>query len=358
MKIISTKMIKKAEGKRIALILNYDKDIINSIKQINGRRWSTSDKFWHIPYKDNYLDLLNKQFEGDINFVIVDNKNSNKNIDVNLPTEYIETLKLKNYSKPTIKTYRQHIIRFLKYYSYIDPKGISNEQIREFILFLVKEKHYSTSSQNQAINAIKLYYKEVLKKEIEDFYLPRPKREKRLPKVLSESEVSNILKCIENVRDKCMIFLIYSAGLTPSEVTFIKVKDVDSEKMRIFISSAKGDKDRNVILSKKLLKLLREYYKKYKPEKWLFESYPGKQYSKRKLQKSFQIAVQKSKITKPATLTILKNSFAVHLIEKGVDVRFVQQMLGHKHSKTTMKYLKVSKRDLSVIQSPLDNLDV
>ena len=155
-----------------------------------------------------------------------------------------------------------------------------------------------------------------------------------------------------------MIFLIYSAGLTPSEITYIKLKDIDPKKMQIFISSAKGDKDRFVVLSKKLLVLLREYYKKYKPKEWLFEGNYGKQFSKRTIQKVFKNAVIKSGINKPATLTILKNSFAVHLIEKGVDIRYIQKMLGHKSSKTTMKYLKVSKRDLSVIKSPLDNLDL
>ena len=136
------------------------------------------------------------------------------------------------------------------------------------------------------------------------------------------------------------------------------MKDIDSEKMQIFISSAKGIKDRFVILSKKLLDLLREYYKQYKPKKWLFERSIGVQFPKRTIQKVFLNAVKESGINKSATLTILKNSFAVHLIEKGVDIRYIQQMLGHKHSKTTMRFLKVSKRDLNAIQSPLDNLDV
>jgi len=274
------------------------------------------------------------------------------------PLEYLEKMKQKQYSEPTIKSYKQHLNRFLRHYKGIEPEKISNVQIREFLLYLVKEKKYSVSSQNNAINAIKFYYYEVLKREIDDYYLPRPKREKRLPQVLNEVEVSKILKNIKDLRIKCMIFLIYSAGLTPSEVTYIKVKDIDSEKMQIFISSAKGNKDRFVILSKKLLDLLREYYKQYKPHEWLFEKSIGIQFSKRTMQKVFQNAVRKSRVNKPATLTILKNSFAVHLIEKGVDIRYVQQILGHKHSKTTLRFLKVSKRDLSVIQSPLDNLDV
>ncbi len=285
-------------------------------------------------------------------------KNCSNSLESTFPQKYIETMKSMNYSEPTIKSYKQHFNRFLRYYREMEPEKITEKQIREFLLYLVNKKKYSVSGQNQAINAIKFYYNEVLKREIDDYYLPRPKREKTLPQVLNEMEVSKILKCIKDLRNKCMIFLIYSAGLTPSEVTYIKVSDIDSNKMQIFISSAKRDKDRFVVLSKKLLDILREYFKKFKPKKWLFESFAGKQFSKRAMQKVFQGAVKESGINKPATLTILKNSFAVHLIEKGVDIRYVQQMLGHKHSKTTMKYLKVSKRDLSVIQSPLDNLDV
>jgi len=265
---------------------------------------------------------------------------------------------MKKISESTIITYNQHLKRFLKFYNKIKPEKISNGQIREYLLFLVNKKKYSVSAQNQTINAIKYFYREVLNRKIDDYYLPRPKKEKRLPQILNETEVSSILRSIKDLRSKCMIFLIYSAGLTPSEVTFIKINDIDSHKMQIFITSAKGDKDRFVVLSKKLLNLLREYFKKYRPQKWLFENSLGKQFSKRTMQKIFQNAVKESNINKRATLTILRNSFAVHLIEKGVDIRYVQQMLGHKHGKTTMKYLKASKRDLRVIQSPLDSLDV
>lgn len=271
---------------------------------------------------------------------------------------YIETLELMNYNESTIKTYRQHFLLFLNYFNNTDPEEIELDEVRQYILYLVKKKKYSVSSQNNAINSIKLYYIHVLHQKIDDYYLPRPKREKRLPQILNELEVSRILKCITDLRAKCMIFLIYSAGLTPSELTYIKIEDIDSNKMQIFISSARSHKDRFVILSKKVLILLREYFKQYKPKEWLFESYAGKQFPKRTLQKIFQDAVMESNIKKRATLTILKNSFAVHLIEKGVDIRYIQQMLGHKHSKTTMKYLRVSKKDLSAIQSPLDNLDV
>lgn len=336
------------DKKRVALIFKYNDKIISLVKTIEELKWSASNKFWHLPYRDNYLQLLNKQFEGKLEFVEYSQ----------IPSEYIEALERWNYSEPTIKTYKQNFRMFLRHYPDLKPKEISLIQIRDYIIYLVETKKYSVSSQNNAINAIRFYYTKVLNKELEDFYAPRPHRPKTTPMVLNEKEVSLILKNLTDLRDKCMIFLVYSAGLTPSEILHLKPKQIDSKNMRIFISSAKGDKDRHVVLSEKLLILLREYFIKHKPKKWLFESYPGKQYSKRKLQKSFQTAVQESGISKPATLTILKNSFAVHLIEKGVDIRYIQQMLGHKHAKTTMKYLRVSKRDLKAIKSPLDNLDV
>ena len=271
---------------------------------------------------------------------------------------YTRAMKLYGYNDITIKTYQQHFQRFLKFFENTNPEEIPLDDIRQYILHLVEQRKWSETAQNQSISAIKFYFNHILNNPIDDFYLPRPRRAKTIPKILNEKEVSKILKSIDDLRNKCMIYLIYSAGLSLSELTYLRVKNIDSKNMKIFISSAKGDKDRFVILSEKVLKLLREYYKINKPKEWLFESKPGMRYSKRNLQKSFQIAVKKSGVTKPATLSILKNSFAVHLIEKGVDVRYIQQMLGHKHSKTTMKYLRVSKRDLSAIRSPLDSLDV
>ncbi len=324
---------------------------------IKGRKWEASQKKWHIPYFSDFLYKLNKLSAGELLF---EGEASDKILIENntLLSEYVKAMKKMNYSTPTIKSYTQHFKRFWKYFNGNEPAKISNEQIREFIAYLVNEKKYSGSAQNQAVNAIKLFYKSVLHREIDSYYLPRPRNAKVLPKILNEKEVSKILKSIDDLKEKCIIFLIYSAGLTPSEVSHIKIEDINSKKMQIFISSPRGDKDRFVILSKRLLDLLRDYFKKYKPHIWLFESVSGKQFSQRKMQKIFQRAVKRSKINKPATLTILKNSFAVHLIEKGMDIRYIQQLLGHKHSKTTMKYLKVSKRDLSLIQNPLDDLDI
>ena len=343
----------------------------NHAKKIYRCYYSGNQKCWVMPRTslNSFLNLINLVKNGKANAKSKFKRNQNKNkvkivveksklpIINPIPSKYKELLTQKKYSAPTIKTYCYHFQRFLNYYIKIPAKNISIEQIRRYILYLVQEKKYSESGQNSSINAIKFYYEQVLNMQIDEYFLPRPRRAKTNPKILSVNDVLKIFKCISSIREKCMIFLIYSTGLTPSEVTYIKLKDVNTKKMKIFISSAKGIKDRHVILSEKLLNFLRDYYEKHKPKYWLFENKEGKQFSKRKIQKVFQKAVKDSGVIKKANLTILKNSFAVHLLEKGVDIRYLQKLFGHKNVKTTSKYLKVTKRDIIMIKSPLDDLD-
>ncbi len=309
-----------------------------------------------------------------------------KNVKINTSNHllgYIDLLNEKGYSIPTINAYRAHLQRFLNYLKEKELYVINQREVRNYLLFLINEKHYSTSAQNNVINALKIFFSEYLNIEIDDNNFPRPRKEKKLPKTLSKNEVKTIFNCTKDIRIKCMIYFVYSAGLSPSEISYLKITDIDSKQMRVFISSPKDssrrlsnngktksnnfvnddktnlvENGRYVFLSNKVLESLREYYKIYKPKYWLFESSDGKQFPKRTFQKAFQNVVKKSGINKEVTLTILKNSFAVHLLESGVDIRFVQEILGHKSSKTTMRYLKVSKRDLNTILSPLDNLDI
>jgi len=246
---IETKECTVTGVKRIALIFKYNTEVIELVKQIEGRKWSATNKFWHLPYRDNYLKLLNKQFNGKLEFIEL-------NKEIKFPPEYLETLQLRNYSKPTIKTYRLHFQRFLKYYQNTKLKDITHEQIRKYLLYLVQEKKYSTSAQNQAINSIKFYYEKVLGKPVEKYYVPRPRREKKLPEVLSEEEVTRILKQIINLKHKCIIYLIYSAGLRLTEVVHLRIADIHSDRKQIFIRSAKGNKDRYGILSETVIELL------------------------------------------------------------------------------------------------------
>jgi site-specific recombinase XerD len=346
--------------KRIALLFDYNEDVIILVKQIEGRKWSASNKFWHMPFQEKYLEILNKKFSGKLEFIESTKTNTEpkKTFKNHLPSEYIETLKLKNYSESTIQTYRLHFQRFLKYYINTKLENITHEQIRQYLLYLVNERKYSTSAQNQAINSIKFYYEKVLGKPVEKYYVPRPRKEKKLPEVLSEEEVTKILKQIKNLKHKCIIYLIYSAGLRLTEVVHLKISDIQSDRKQIFIRSAKGNKDRYVLLSDSILILLREYYKKYNPKVWLFEGKPSEQYSRRSIQTIFKRAVQNSGINKNSTIHTLRHSFATHLLEHGTDLRYIQELLGHKSSRTTEIYTHVTQTAKNKIVSPLDNLDL
>lgn len=224
-------------------------------------------------------------------------------------------------------------------------------------MYLVEEKKYSPSSQNQAINSIKFYYEKVLGKPVEKYCVPQPRKPKKLPEVLSEEEVTIILKQIKNLKHKCIVYLIYSAGLILTEAVHLKISDIQSDRKQIYIRSAKGNKDRYVILSEVILNLLRKYYKEYHPKEWLFEGKPGEQFSRRVIQRIFKDAVIKSGVNKPATIHTLRHSFATHLLEHGTDLRYVQHLLGHKNLKTTERYTHVTKNAIDRIKSPLDELN-
>ena len=356
--IIRIRICSIRNERRIALLFDYDEDVIKLVKQIEGRKWSASNKFWHIPFFENYLEKLNLKFNSKLEF-IEDIETKQESITVtkpSFPVEYIETLKLRNYSEPTIKTYRLHFRRFLKYYRSTKLTDITHEQIRQYLLYLVEEKKYSTSAQNQAINSIKFYYEKVLGKPVEKYYVTRPRKEKKLPEVLSEEEVTKILKQIKNLKHKCIIYLIYSAGLRLTEAVHLKISDFQSDRKQIFIRSAKGNKDRYVILSDIILEMLRDYYKIYKPKEWLFEGRQREQFNKRVIQRIFKNAVIRSGVNKPATIHTLRHSFATHLLEHGTDLRYVQHLLGHKNLKTTERYTHVSKNAIDKIKSPLDKL--
>lgn len=227
-----------------------------------------------------------------------------------------------------------------------------------YLLYLVDERQISTSYQNQAINAIKFYYEKVLKGPRKVFYIERPRKERILPNVLSEPEIKRILQSITNLKHKCLIMTSYSGGLRVGELLNLKPADIDSNRMQIKLRGAKGKKDRVTILSGKLLPLLREYYKLYKPVEWLFEGQMGGQYSERSVQKVLKAACIRAKISKEVSMHTLRHSFATHLLENGTDLRYIQSLLGHSSPKTTQIYTHITTKGMDQIINPLDRLDV
>jgi integrase/recombinase XerD len=273
--------------------------------------------------------------------------------------EFIRQLKLKRYSSHTIKAYRNHWLHFLQFHKPKRPADISKHEIESYLLHLMEGKDVSASYQNQVINAIKFYYVHVLAcSDLNFMNLPRPRKSDTLPAVLSEKEVKKILMAVDNLKHRTALSLIYSAGLRVSEAVNLTIKDIDSSRMLIFIRAAKGKKDRHTLLSNRILELLRDYYKTYRPKEWLFEGMDGRRYSVRSIQNVFQKAKNRAGINKDVTVHTLRHSFATHLLENGTDLRYIQELLGHQSSKTTEIYTHVSKTSIGKITSPLDRLDI
>jgi len=236
------------------------------------------------------------------------------------------------------------------------PANINDSDIKDYLLYLAEEKESATSTLNQAINALKFYYGTMLKRKFV-YEVKRPRKDKKLPVVLSKEEVANILSSIDNIKHKALLMLVYSAGLRVGEVVKLKPEDIDSKRMLIHIKGAKGRKDRYTLLSETALEILRQYWRKYRPEKWLLGgAKEGKYLSARTADKIFRNACVRAGIKKEVSLHTLRHSFATHLLEGRTDLRYIQELLGHAHSKTTEIYTHVSTKSLGKIKSPLDTL--
>jgi len=272
-------------------------------------------------------------------------------------SEYNRLLRLKNYSSGTISTYNYCFEKFLGHFKGKNISELTKDQITEF-LYIESQKGLSYGYQNQIINAIKFYYEKVLGRKRDFYDIPRAKRPHKLPVVFSEEEIIQLLDQVTNLKHRCVLFLIYSGGLRISEAVNIKISDIDSTRNLILIRAGKGKKDRTTLLSQTLLEMLRHYYKLYKPKDYLFEGESGGQYSVKAIQNVFNKALKSSGIKKDATVHTLRHSFATHLLERGTDLRYIQDLLGHESSKTTEIYTHITKKGMNKIISPLDNLNL
>ncbi len=269
--------------------------------------------------------------------------------------QYRNRLIQRRYSQNTIDIYYNYFKDFCIIFKKIDLQNIKPEQINNYILNLIKAKNISISQQNQRINAIKFYYEKILGKEKQYYSLHRPKKEYKLPKVLSKNEMKRIFNSCNNIKHRCILMLIYSAGLRRSELIDLEIPDIDSERMVVNIRGAKGKKARISLLSENTLHLLRDYYISYKPKVYLFEGPKGGKYSPTSIANILKKSARKSGITKNVTPHMLRHSFATHLLEQGTDLRYIQELLGHNSSKTTEIYTHVSKKAIDRIRNPIDD---
>ncbi len=245
---------------------------------------------------------------------------------------------------------------FIHYFEGRVIENLTQADIEKFLLYITEQRSVSTSYHNISICAIKFYFEKILDRSQVTFKLERPRRERILPEVLSEEDVVRIFNSVTNLKHKCILMAVYSGGLRLSEVVGLKVSDIDSKRMMVFIRGAKGKKDRYTILSRELLTWLRKYYREEKPETWLFEGITGGQYSMRSVQAVMREAVKKAGIKKHATVHTLRHSFATHMLENGTDLRYIQNLLGHNSSKTTEIYTHITTKGLEQLVSPFDRL--
>ncbi len=261
-----------------------------------------------------------------------------------------QEMKLRKFSYRTIDSYLYYITKILTFANK-NPKNINTNDIRNYLEHLA-DKGKSASTLNLAYNSFKFYFEKILKRKFL-INIPRAKKDKNLPVVLNKKEVKEILAQVKNVKHKLILGLIYSSGLRVSEIINLKIKDLDFNNKVLMVRGGKGRKDRYTILSDKVVPILKEYTKKEDKNNYLFPSSRGGKMTERSVQKIFQKALENSQVTKPASCHSLRHSFATHLLESKVDIRYIQKLLGHKRIETTQAYTKVSQDNLKNIKSPL-----
>lgn len=266
-------------------------------------------------------------------------------------------LELKNYSPKTRSAYLASVKSFALHF-HRSPAEMSEEEIRQYLHYLIEDKKASQAVISQTYSALKFLYETTLKRDWNGFRIPRSKMGKRLPVVLSPQEVQAIFSATLNLKHRAILMTIYSAGLRVSEVVHLKVSDIDSRRMVIRVEQGKGARDRYTLLAHRTLEVLRQYWRAYRPKEWLFPGQPAKgALSISSVQRVFKEVLHEAGIKKPATVHTLRHSFATHLLEAGTDLYRIQRLLGHTTPKTTTIYFHLSRKDLGGVRSPIDHLE-
>ncbi|MDP2684306.1 MAG: tyrosine-type recombinase/integrase [bacterium] len=274
---------------------------------------------------------------------------TNGNFLVNLEN----TLKLRYFSPKTIKSYLYYNRELLKFIGK-GPREITNADIKKYLGHLVN-RGVSASTLNIAMNALKIYYRDMMKRRF--FVDIRPvKQDKKLPTVLSKEEVGKIISAVGNFKHRLILEFLYATGVRVSELVNMKVGDLDLDRKLCYIRQGKGRKDRVTVISETLVKKLPAVMENKKLEEYLFTTVANSQYNIRTIQKIVSQSAQKAGIRKHVSAHAFRHSFATHLLEAGTDIRYIQKLLGHKRLETTQIYTQVSMQKLESIKSPLDSL--
>ncbi len=358
--------------KMIGIKFSPDRLIQNLIKSLPSPKWSQRYNMAYIENTKANLGIVFNTFKGVVwinyNRFLTNRpiSSSNEKVDVawfrrrtpiagyrTCPEAYLLKLELKRYANSTVKTYVTFFELFINHYCDKELNELDEGDVRAFLQSLIQQNR-SNSYVNQAINSIKFYYEAVLGMPNRFYEIERPRKEAKLPKVISKNEVLSIIEHTNNIKHRCVVELLYGSGLRRSELLNLKLTDVDSQRMLIRVEGSKGNKDRQTLLSKTALNDLRAYFKEYRPKTYLFEGKSGKKYSAQSVLKIVTEAAEKAKISLRVTPHMLRHSFATHLLESGTDLRQIQVLLGHSSTKTTEIYTHVAINTFKSIKNPLD----
>lgn len=365
MATVSYHIIIHKGASRILVKFPFNKNYIERIKKVPGALWSKTHKSWHIPdIPDNRKKcglpnllpaVITKAAKLPAKTMVITLSNNNRE-QLKL---FLQQLLLKSYSGSTIRTYQNEFLQLLQLLNEINVQELTAQHLKRYMLHCAVTLKLKENTLHSRINALKFYYEQVLHREKFFWEIPRPKKPLILPKLLNETELRKLFNALTNKKHKAMLFTAYSAGLRVSEVVNLKIADIDGKRMQIFVQRAKGKKDRYVNLSPILLDILRKYLQEYKfrPKVYLFESEQTfTAYPTRTVQQIFSNAKTKAGIRKDVGVHSLRHSFATHLLEKGTDIKYIKDLLGHFDIRTTERYLHVSKKQLVNIISPFDDL--
>lgn len=352
----------KVHRKKSQLLVrfSYHDRLIALIRSMDGSYWSKSLQTWYVNYSEENVQAILTTFNG---VTKVDtSKLPKKQLFKRNLTEKQKTflntfylfLKGKRYSKSTIETYTFFVADFINFHSKTPLEDLTNRDVELFIEKVFLERNYSISTQRQFISALKIFTIFYPNTKINDLVLERPKKSRKLPSVLSQEEVLRIIASTQNLKHRAILALIYSCGLRISELINLQLTDFYIERKQLIIKNGKGRKDRYISLADSFIPLLSNYYYSYKPKTYFVEGQKGGKYSAESVRHFLRKSCVKANIKKTVTPHTLRHSYATHLLENGVDIRYIQSLLGHAKPETTMIYTHVKRKDLMEIQNPLD----
>jgi integrase/recombinase XerD len=349
-----------ADGE-IHLRLPYDPALVRAVKRLPGRRWDPVRRVWRIPDTPESRIALDRELG--LKPVATPRptgppSEASGALDGNAALErFQEEIRLRGYSPRTRKVYVGHIRRFFEWSGGTVGRQ-PTERARHYLIHLVEERKASPSYHTQAVSAMKLLLEAVLEVPNVPRGLPRPRRDRRLPEVLSKQEVARCLEQLTNPKHRALVLLLYSSGLRVGEVVRLRAEDLDVSRGLLRVRRGKGARDRETLLSARALEAVRTYREAFQPTGWLFPgTRDGRHYSSRTVQRVVQDCARRAGIEKHVSPHVLRHSFATHLLEAGTDLRYIQELLGHQSSRTTELYTHVASAHLARIRSPLDELE-